>query len=58
MERALRQSLEISQGSFTIFLTNPISAVLLALAALVLITPTFKFFKKSKEVLAADEEYK
>jgi putative tricarboxylic transport membrane protein len=58
MERALRQSLEISQGSFTIFLMNPISAVLLGLAVLVLITPTFKFFKKGKEVLAADEECK
>lgn len=34
MERALRQSLEMSQGDFTILLTQPISAALLGVAAL------------------------
>jgi putative tricarboxylic transport membrane protein len=55
MERALRQSLEISQGSFSIFLSNPVSAVLLGLAVLILISPAFKFFRRGKETLAGDE---
>jgi putative tricarboxylic transport membrane protein len=37
IERALRTSLEIAGGDPTVFLTRPISAVLLAVAALVLI---------------------
>jgi putative tricarboxylic transport membrane protein len=38
MERSLRESLSISQGDFTIFVTRPISAVLLAITALILLT--------------------
>jgi len=37
VERALRQSLDISQGDLSIFFTRPISAALLAIAALFLI---------------------
>jgi putative tricarboxylic transport membrane protein len=37
MERGLRQSLEMSRGDFTIFLSRPISATLLALAVLFVI---------------------
>jgi putative tricarboxylic transport membrane protein len=35
MERGLRQSLEMSQGDFSIFFTRPLSATLLVIAALV-----------------------
>jgi putative tricarboxylic transport membrane protein len=40
-ENAFRQSLIISQGSFAIFLTRPICAVLLLAAALLLVSPLF-----------------
>ena len=39
MEISVRQSLIISQGSFGIFVTRPISAVLLGIAALLLVSP-------------------
>jgi putative tricarboxylic transport membrane protein len=39
METSLRQSLILSQGGFDIFVTRPISAVLLAVAFLMLVTP-------------------
>jgi putative tricarboxylic transport membrane protein len=42
MERGLRQSLEMSRGDFTILFTRPISATLLAIAALVIVTSTFR----------------
>lgn len=41
MEKNLRRALEMSQGDFGIFLERPITAVLLALAALVLLYPVF-----------------
>ena len=56
MERSLRQSLEISQGSFGIFLSSPIAVVLLTLAVLFLMAPAFKFFRKGKVVISGDEE--
>jgi putative tricarboxylic transport membrane protein len=40
MEEALRQSLDISGGRFTIFLTRPIAATLLVCAVVVLVTST------------------
>ena len=45
MERALRQSLIISHGSFLIFITRPISAVLLSTAIFLLIYPLFPWTK-------------
>jgi putative tricarboxylic transport membrane protein len=42
MERGLRQSLEMSRGDFSILFTRPISATLLALAAIVIVTSTFR----------------
>jgi putative tricarboxylic transport membrane protein len=42
MERALRQSLMMSQGHLGILVSRPISAVMLALAVLVLLLPVFK----------------
>ena len=42
MERALRQSLMMSQGDLTILVARPISAVILGLAVLVLLVPLLK----------------
>jgi len=42
MEKALRQSLEISGGELGIFFTRPISATTLAIAALFLVTSTIE----------------
>jgi putative tricarboxylic transport membrane protein len=42
METSLRQSLLISRGSFAIFYTRPICAILLALTILFLIVPLFR----------------
>jgi putative tricarboxylic transport membrane protein len=42
MERGLRQSLEMSRGSFSILFTRPISATLLAIAAIIIVTSTFR----------------
>jgi len=39
MERALRQSLMMSQGDLTTFVHRPISAIMLGLAVLILLTP-------------------
>ena len=46
MERGLRQSLEISRGDFSIFFTRPLSATLLGIAAIVIITSTFRAFAR------------
>jgi putative tricarboxylic transport membrane protein len=42
METSLRQSLILSQGEFGSFLTRPISAVLLGLAAVLFVTPVVR----------------
>src|SRR5512139_3219311 len=42
MERALRTSLEMSAGDMRIFMTRPISAVLLAVALIVLLSPAVR----------------
>jgi putative tricarboxylic transport membrane protein len=55
MERSLRTSLDMSQGSLGIFLESPIGMVLLALTALVLIAPAFRVFRKKKEIIAGEE---
>jgi len=44
MERGLRQSLEMSRGDFSIFFTRPLSATLLGIAAIVIITSTLRAF--------------
>lgn len=54
MERALRQSLEISQGSFSIFIETPLSAILFVLAAIILIAPAFKSLRKRKEKVSGE----
>jgi putative tricarboxylic transport membrane protein len=42
MERALRQSLMMSQGDLGILVSRPLSATMLALTALILLLPLFK----------------
>ncbi|HWT78214.1 MAG TPA: tripartite tricarboxylate transporter permease, partial [Candidatus Methylomirabilis sp.] len=42
MEKALRRSLEMSQGDFSIFIASPIAATLLCIAAAVLTWPLLK----------------
>jgi len=42
MERALRQSLMMSQGDLTILVARPMSATMLVLAALILLAPLFR----------------
>jgi putative tricarboxylic transport membrane protein len=48
MENSLRQSLLVSQGSFLIFVTHPISATLLGITVLLLILPLFPRFSARK----------
>ncbi len=47
MERALRQSLMMSQGDLTILVSRPISAVLLAMAALIVLIPLARGLRHS-----------
>ncbi len=46
LEHSLRQSLEMSKGSFAIFLNRPVSLVLIAIAALIVVSATFRMFGK------------
>jgi putative tricarboxylic transport membrane protein len=46
LERALRQSLMMSDGSLSILVTRPISAVMLSFTALVLLVPLFNKFNR------------
>lgn len=45
MESSLRESLELSQGSFAIFVTRPIALVFLVIAALIALSPLLKLRK-------------
>jgi putative tricarboxylic transport membrane protein len=50
METALRQSLLVSRGHFSIFFTKPISAVLIAFGVVLLLLPLFKGSGRKKLV--------
>jgi len=52
LEQAMRQSLKMSDGSFTIFLFRPIWAICLALCAFLLIISLMKNIKKERRVEA------
>jgi putative tricarboxylic transport membrane protein len=54
MESSLRQALLISRGSFAIFVTRPISAVLMILAAAFLLTALVPILTSKREKIAAD----
>ena len=45
-EPALRQSLLISSGSFSIFFTRPIAGVIIIIALILMILPVIQIFKK------------
>jgi putative tricarboxylic transport membrane protein len=45
MERSLRESLELSQGDFTVFVSRPTSAVLLVIAVLIAASPLLRLRK-------------
>jgi putative tricarboxylic transport membrane protein len=54
LEQSMRQSLMLSEGSFLIFFTRPISAIFLALAGLSLLS--YFFFRKQRKVLYEGEQ--
>ena len=45
MEDSLRQSLDMSQGDFSIFWTRPITVTLIALATVVMVSPMLRFLR-------------
>jgi putative tricarboxylic transport membrane protein len=54
-ENALRQSLIISQGSFTIFITRPFPLVALSIAFLLIVSNALPLIRKRREVIAGLE---
>lgn len=55
-ESALRQSLLMSKGRFSIFLNRPISLVAFILTLALLLSPTLSFIREKKEVLKVLEK--
>ena len=53
LETSLRQSLIISGGSMGIFVTRPISALLLLIAAVVILAPVVRFLRGARRTRAA-----
>ena len=56
LEENLRRALIISRGDASVFLTRPISAVLLALAVAALVVAVLPTIRKRREVVFAEEE--
>jgi putative tricarboxylic transport membrane protein len=54
IERALRQSMVLSQGDPSIFLTRPISASLIAISIILLAAPVMVTFFRRKEIRAIE----
>ena len=54
MEQAFRQSLIMSDGSFTIFFTRPISAVAMALGIFLLVSALIPALKKKREKIEVE----
>jgi putative tricarboxylic transport membrane protein len=48
MEKAFRQSVIMSQGDLTTFLTRPLSGAILGVAILLLVLPMFRALKRDK----------
>jgi putative tricarboxylic transport membrane protein len=55
LENNLRKALILSQGDLSTFLSRPISAVCLALAAMLLIVPLLPALRRKREAVALDE---
>lgn len=56
LENALYQALSLSHGDMTIFLTRPISATLLGIAALMAIAVSFKTVKMKRAMIDEEDE--
>jgi len=55
LENNLRKALILSQGDLTTFVSRPISAVCLAVAAVLLISPLLPALRRKREAVALDE---
>jgi putative tricarboxylic transport membrane protein len=55
LERALRQSLMMSQGDLSILITRPLSAVLLLLTLLIILMPLLRMVKDWRLKAAGEE---
>jgi putative tricarboxylic transport membrane protein len=55
MENNLRKSLILSQGDFSTFVTRPLSALCLAIALFLLLSPLLPALRKRREVVAMEE---
>ena len=56
VEKNLQRSLVVSEGSFAIFFTRPISCALLIIAILSLLLPIVSAIRKSRKPVAANVE--
>ena len=56
IESAFRQSLLLSDGDFSIFVSRPISAICLGLSALVLLSGVLPWLRRRRRLLAYEEE--
>jgi TctA family transporter len=56
LEEHLRRSMIVSRGDPTVFFTRPISAILLAMAAVALVVAVLPAIRKRREVVFADED--
>lgn len=54
METALRQSLLHSRGSFSVFLTRPIAAVLIVVSLVLLVAPLFPSLHRKRETMVKE----
>ncbi|MDI7258887.1 MAG: hypothetical protein QME90_03085 [Thermodesulfobacteriota bacterium] len=55
MEYSLYQALNLSHGDVTTFITRPISAVLLGMAAIMTVLVTFKTIRMKRALLEEEE---
>ncbi|HEX2924026.1 MAG TPA: tripartite tricarboxylate transporter permease, partial [Chloroflexota bacterium] len=55
MEKSLRKAMDISQGDFSILWSSPISAVVLTLAIIVLISPMLRFLPIGRNPLRGED---
>lgn len=56
MESNFRQALLVSQGSFLIFISHPISAALLIIALILLLYPLFPWFRFRRKLETLEED--
>jgi len=56
LERSLRQSLTLSDGSFMIFVNRPISAVCILISIILVLTPLIPHLRKRREALTREVE--